>query len=183
MIKNCVYLLEYFIGKPLIHIVSHFQVLHIDNNQLSVLPNEIGCLINLQILSVSSNKLSVLPLSIGQLHKLVRLDIRRNNLNSLPSTICRLRLLEELLLDDEREWIAPPTAIVKQRSIRSILSYFAPNDSQGRQTNGDVIVGTESIPLTVLFFWPQKVSERSINWKSVTQNGKRILLVSAILTL
>ena len=54
------------------------QTLHLEGNQLSSLPAEIGQLSNLQTLYLRSNQLSSLPAEIRKLTKLKKLDLRRN---------------------------------------------------------------------------------------------------------
>lgn len=105
-------------------IVPDLQVLRIDHNELTSLPDEIGSLSNLEQLSVSSNILKALPDTICNLSKLQLLDIRKNSLRSLPMTIYQNRCLQSLRLDEDCEWIRPPRAVVIE-GTQAILSYFA----------------------------------------------------------
>lgn len=76
-------------------------------------------------LTVSSNKLKSLPDSLGDLKSLQHLDLRSNNqLCILPATIYKNKRLTCLLLDDDRDWIEPPTSIVRH-STQAIMAYFA----------------------------------------------------------
>lgn len=106
------------------------QVLRLDNNELTSLPTEIGKLINLEQLTISSNKLKSLPDNLGDLKSLQHLDLRSNNqLCILPATIYKNKRLASLLLDDNRDWIEPPTSIVKH-SIPAIFAYFAQSEDE-----------------------------------------------------
>jgi Leucine-rich repeat (LRR) protein len=72
-------------------IVGNFVIsLNISNNNLTILPPEIGDLINLQRFYCFQNKLTTLPLEIGNLINLHILCCSKNNLITLPSTIGNL---------------------------------------------------------------------------------------------
>ena len=70
--------------------------LNLSNNNINVLPKEVGELINLKLLWVSSNQIESLPSEIGNLNKLEALFINDNQLIILPSEICKLKGLTTL---------------------------------------------------------------------------------------
>ena len=82
--------------------------LYLHNNQIVVLPPEIGRLVNLTALSVENNKLASLPREIGQLVALERLHLHGNFIVSLPSEIGELEKLQRLFLSDNCITSLPP---------------------------------------------------------------------------
>jgi Leucine-rich repeat (LRR) protein len=66
----------------------------LNNNKLSLLPAEIGNLINLKKLCLHNNKLSLLPAEIGNLINLQELYLINNQLTSLPAEFGNLINLE-----------------------------------------------------------------------------------------
>jgi len=60
------------------------------NNNLFILPEDIGKLTNLKKLSLNNNKLETLPKSIRQLRQLQILDLRNNVLTLLPPEVGEL---------------------------------------------------------------------------------------------
>lgn len=70
--------------------------LHLDQNHLSVLPEDVNKMKNLVHLSVVKNNLNSLPNSIGGLTKLKYLDLHLNNISKLNENIWKLGRLETL---------------------------------------------------------------------------------------
>jgi len=70
--------------------------LYLDNNQLMILPPEIGLLRNLRVLNVSQNHLQELPNCIGMLSSLVELLLFDNQIRTLPQEVGYLYKLEVL---------------------------------------------------------------------------------------
>ena len=71
-------------------------------NGISVLPTEIGQLVNLENVDISSNALAgAIPSEIGDLQKLQSLDIGENtNLKgNIPAEVCQIESLTELNAD------------------------------------------------------------------------------------
>ncbi|BAY07462.1 COR domain-containing protein [Calothrix sp. NIES-2098] len=81
---------------PEIGKLVNLQSLDLRNNQLTNLPDEIVQLINLQSLFLWSNQLSSLPGEIIQLINLQLLDLSSNQLSSLPGEIEKLVNLQSL---------------------------------------------------------------------------------------
>ncbi|GFO04308.1 Ccr4-not transcription complex subunit 6-like [Plakobranchus ocellatus] len=64
--------------------MSWLTVLYLDNNQLSHLPPQIGCLMNLEHLDASYNHLEHLPREVGELVHLRELKLANNHIRELP---------------------------------------------------------------------------------------------------
>jgi len=67
---------------------------------LKSLPETIGKLINLETLNVRTNRLTSLPDSLGRLVNLKVLDIGNNNIRTFPSWIKNLTQLKEFIFDE-----------------------------------------------------------------------------------
>lgn len=75
-------------------------VLKLVDCNLSVLPYELGCLVNLKIINVRQNKLKKLPESIGGLTRLDSLMAEYNCLECLPESLKNLKSLSLLSVND-----------------------------------------------------------------------------------
>jgi internalin A len=78
---------------------DHWTDLDLANKNLTILPPQVGQLINLQELHLSRNHLTTLPAEVGQLANLRELGVGSNRLTTLPSELGHLQHLEELYLD------------------------------------------------------------------------------------
>ena len=76
--------------------LNSLQRLHLDGNNLTELPAEIGDLKELSWLSVRNNQLVDLPTSIHKLNRLEKLKLDGNNFTELPAEIGDLKELKEL---------------------------------------------------------------------------------------
>ncbi|ULH29690.1 leucine-rich repeat domain-containing protein [Leptospira weilii] len=74
------------------------SVLNLENNELRILPKEIGQLRNLEVLYLENNELTTLPQEIGQLVNLEVLYLHNNQLRTLPKEIRQLQNLRTLYL-------------------------------------------------------------------------------------
>eukprot|EP01101_Sappina_pedata_P008174 TRINITY_DN4489_c0_g1_i1.p1 TRINITY_DN4489_c0_g1~~TRINITY_DN4489_c0_g1_i1.p1 ORF type:complete len:806 (+),score=282.62 TRINITY_DN4489_c0_g1_i1:132-2420(+) len=63
------------------------DILLLDRNEISELPNEIGSLRNMTALSLEGNKICQLPFTFGSCVKLERLNLNFNGLSSLPDSV------------------------------------------------------------------------------------------------
>ncbi len=100
--NNQLTVLPHEIGK-----LTSLTKLYLWRNQLTVLPPEIGELTNLTTLSLSSNQLTVLPPEIGELTNLTTLDFGNNQLTALPSEIGELTNLTGLRLSNNQLTVLP----------------------------------------------------------------------------
>ncbi len=81
---------------------KQLELLALEANQLTALPDAIGGLTALQRLSLSDNQLTALPEAIGSLTALQWLVLDDNRLTALPEAIGSLTALQWLVLDDNR---------------------------------------------------------------------------------
>ena len=72
--------------------------LHLENNQLSALPESIGKCPALVKLNCSTNLLRALPATLAALRKIQRLDFANNMIRKVPAALGHLRALKELNL-------------------------------------------------------------------------------------
>ncbi|ELT97818.1 hypothetical protein CAPTEDRAFT_217214 [Capitella teleta] len=103
--------------------LSALQVLHLQNNKLKSLPSGVGELRNLQILNLKGNKLKNIPSSLSALQRLHTLDISQNYVTELPNELCNIRTLETLNLDAEQ--MTHPPAEVCSEGTASIMRYLS----------------------------------------------------------
>ena len=82
--------------------------LHLQDNQLDILPDSIGKLSKLSILGLWNNQLSSLPDSMGKLDKLWALNVWNNKLTKLPASMGQLVNLNSLFLKDNLLKSLPP---------------------------------------------------------------------------
>jgi len=93
--------------------------LSLNNNQIKILPPEIGSLTNLQTLSLNNNQIKSLPSEVGNLIQLRNLWIDNNRMETLPPEIGNLRNLRELWLDRNKITSLPPE-IGKLGELRTV---------------------------------------------------------------
>ncbi len=82
--------------------------LDLSQNRISALPPEIGKLTLLTWLNLSQNRISALPPEIGKLTLLTWLNLSTNQLTTFPLEIGTLSLLTELNLSQNRITVLPP---------------------------------------------------------------------------
>ena len=63
------------------------EALHLDANQIQVLPKDLFKLTKLRQLTLSDNEISKLPGNIGALLALLQLDVSRNDISEIPEAI------------------------------------------------------------------------------------------------
>ncbi|EPG84205.1 leucine-rich repeat domain-containing protein [Leptospira santarosai] len=93
------------------------RILDLSENQLTILPKEIGKLQKLQLLDLSRNRLITLPKEIERLQNLLSLDLNENQLTTLPKEIGKLQKLQELGLSGNR-LITLPKEIGQLKNLR-----------------------------------------------------------------
>ena len=82
-----------------LNLMKNLQILHLQHNQLEVLPSEVGGCMALQVLNVSHNRLTELPSSLGSLGALQILHVSHNQLTQLPTSLQSLTKLRILNAD------------------------------------------------------------------------------------
>lgn len=81
---------------------GNLEILQLNDNQINLLPNEIGALQNLKVLHLANNKLEFLSDQVGRLKNLEELDLSGNRLGILPHQIGNLTQLKRLYLGRTR---------------------------------------------------------------------------------
>lgn len=92
---------------------SKLQVLNLENNRLSRIPDSLSKLRHLQTLNIKANKMKTFPAGICGLRSLRLLDISENLLTTLPKELCQVVTLETLVLDADK-MTYPPAAVCNQ---------------------------------------------------------------------
>jgi len=82
--------------------LSTLKALALANNPLTSIPRELGDLTNLELLFLYANQLTSIPPELGNLDNLRRLDLDRNRLTSIPPELGRLANLSWLFLAGNR---------------------------------------------------------------------------------
>lgn len=88
----------------LIFSLTNLKCLHLDVNNISYLPNEIGYLKNLERFTCTNNKLQTLPISFINLKKLKSLHLGSNLFKQIPKQI--FSLLDLVFLDFSNNYIS-----------------------------------------------------------------------------
>ena len=92
---------------PLLVVGHMVQVLMLDSNQLTALPDSLGQLPRLERLSAAGNCLTALPATLGKLGTLLQLDVSANKLMALPPELGNCTALEELTASDNYLQVGP----------------------------------------------------------------------------
>jgi Leucine-rich repeat (LRR) protein len=74
------------------------QTLHLENNQLTALPEAVGHCPSLIKLICSTNLLQALPMTMNNLKKIQRLDFANNMIKKVPAVMGQLKALKEFNL-------------------------------------------------------------------------------------
>lgn len=74
----------------------HLKFLHLADNKIVYIPEQIGLLQSLETFDISGNLIEEVPTTIGQLKQLKVLNVSRNLIKTLPREVGRLAALEVL---------------------------------------------------------------------------------------
>ncbi|XP_046547780.1 E3 ubiquitin-protein ligase LRSAM1-like [Haliotis rubra] len=96
------------------------RVLDVHNNEIKVIPEDIGILVNLQVLSLEGNKLKKIPDTIGDLRSLQTLNVKKNKISHLPDTMCELPCLRLLDISDN-EVTSLPKRLCYIRTLETLV--------------------------------------------------------------
>jgi Leucine-rich repeat (LRR) protein len=87
--------------------LAQLEVLSIEENALTALPERIGGLGRLHTLTAHSNQLTALPPSFGQLRNMQTLDLKKNRLETTAGALAELCALRYLDLRNNRLMVFP----------------------------------------------------------------------------
>ena len=91
-----------------INYMEHLRVLTVNNNIIKYLPSSIGDSLSLNVFHASNNLLMELPESIGRMITLQKLWLDFNQITALPYSFYKLLFLEELKMDGNFNMAFPP---------------------------------------------------------------------------
>ncbi|CAF3761678.1 unnamed protein product [Adineta steineri] len=100
--------------------LSNLRILNLNNNFITQLPNDIGCLVNLEILTIEHNQLIELPREIGLCIRLIELHLGFNSLTKLPLEIGYLINLTKLIIH-RNNLLEIPESITNLKNSLKIL--------------------------------------------------------------
>ncbi|KAG0369276.1 hypothetical protein BGX24_002479 [Mortierella sp. AD032] len=101
--------------------LHHLQVLDLCDNQLEILPPELGLLTRLKELYLSNNKLYKLPDTIQRMARLEVLDIRNNQFYLLNPVVGRLKALRQLDVRHNQLKSLPPLLYLLSPTLTLLL--------------------------------------------------------------
>ncbi|KAF9093146.1 hypothetical protein BGX23_003612 [Mortierella sp. AD031] len=101
--------------------LNHLQVLDLCDNQLELLPPELGQLTRLKELYLSNNKLYKLPDTIHRMARLEVLDIRNNQFYLLNPAVGRLKALRQLDVRHNQLKSLPPPLYMLAPTLTLLL--------------------------------------------------------------
>lgn len=107
--------------------LKYLKILAIDGcRNITVLPDSIGCLINLEELWLEFCSIENIPNSIGNLKSLKQLNLEDNRFKILPESIGKLENLEILYLYDNK-FHKLPESIGRLKSLKRLVVSSNPN--------------------------------------------------------
>jgi len=107
--------------------LTNLEVLELQGNKLSTLPEEISALVSLRILSLSSNLLTTLPMESLASTSLIELTVSKNHLSDVlfgpsPRSLSRLRTLDVSI--NRLKALCPPDTELSLPELRSLNIAF-----------------------------------------------------------
>ncbi|KAG0285319.1 hypothetical protein BGZ96_010395 [Linnemannia gamsii] len=102
-------------------VLHHLQVLDLCDNQLEILPPELGQLTRLKELYLSNNKLYKLPDTIQRMARLEVLDVRNNQFYLLNPVVGRLKALRQLDVRHNQLKSLPPLLYMLSTTLTLLL--------------------------------------------------------------
>lgn len=98
------------------------QVLNLERNRISILPKSIENLKHLQTLNMKGNRLKLVSPSLCGLKSLRTLDLSENKITSLPPQLCNVRTLETLVIDVQK--ITYPSNDICKQGTEKIMMFL-----------------------------------------------------------
>ncbi|KAG0211083.1 hypothetical protein BGX31_001725, partial [Mortierella sp. GBA43] len=92
---------------PEIGLLTKLKELYLSNNKLWKLPDNIQKMARLEVLDIRNNQFYVLNSAVGNLKALRQLDVRHNRLKSLPASLCQLSSTLTVILVDGNQFVQP----------------------------------------------------------------------------
>lgn len=106
-------------------LLSQLSDLHLSENCVESLPDNLGDMQALCLIKLDMNHLCSLPESIGKLHRVTELLVYDNMLDAIPSTLFQMQSLEMLNLDRNHLFEIPSTVshslIAHEHLIKTLL--------------------------------------------------------------
>jgi Leucine-rich repeat (LRR) protein len=103
------------ISSPTLSSLIRLERLSLSENQITILPTQIGLLTSLQHFDLSKNQITILPTQIGLLTSLQHLDLSKNQITILPTQIGLLTSLQALYLSNNKLSFIPSDLVSEQK--------------------------------------------------------------------
>ncbi|CAO3563073.1 unnamed protein product [Mortierella alpina] len=92
---------------PEIGLLTKLKELYLSNNKLCKLPDAIQKMARLEVLDIRNNQFYLLNPALAKMKALRQLDVRNNHLNALPAPLCMLSATLTALLVDGNQFVQP----------------------------------------------------------------------------
>ncbi|KAF9955721.1 hypothetical protein BGZ72_003480 [Mortierella alpina] len=120
-----------------IGILTKLKELYLSNNKLCKLPDTIQKMARLEVLDIRNNQFYILNPALAKMKALRQLDVRNNHLNAIPAPLCMLSATLTALLVDGNQFVQPfldllqPLMMDDTESITSGRQSFLGDDPYG----------------------------------------------------